>query len=150
MRAFSEMYAQVYTDLYKFALYTLKNPQDAEDAVSEAVIAAYENIGKLRSEKAFKSWMFTILANQCKKKFSERKGTEELGSDIAAPEADYADRQDMEAAFGILNEEERMIVSFSVFGGYKSQEIARILQIKAATVRSKKARALEKMRQVLK
>lgn len=150
MRAFSEMYAQVYTDLYKFALYTLKNPQDAEDAVSEAVIAAYENIGKLRSEKAFKSWMFTILANQCKKKFSERKGTEELGSDIAAPEADYADRQDVEAAFGILNEEERMIVSFSVFGGYKSQEIARILQIKAATVRSKKARALEKMRQVLK
>ena len=78
------------------------------------------------------------------------KGTEELGSDIAAPEADYADRQDVEAAFGILNEEERMIVSFSVFGGYKSQEIARILQIKAATVRSKKARALEKMRQVLK
>ncbi len=150
MRAFSEMYAQVYTDLYKFALYTLKNPQDAEDAVSEAVIAAYENIGKLRSEKAFKSWMFMILANQCKKKFSERKGTEELGSDIAAPEADYADRQDVEAAFGILNEEERMIVSFSVFGGYKSQEIARILQIKAATVRSKKARALEKMRQVLK
>lgn len=150
MRAFSEMYAQVYTDLYKFALYTLKNPQDAEDAVSEAVIAAYENIGKLRSEKAFKSWMFTILANQCKKKFSERKGTEELGSDIAAPEADYADRQDVEAAFGILNEEERMIVSFSVFGGYKSQKIARILQIKAATVRSKKARALEKMRQVLK
>ncbi len=150
MRAFSEMYAQVYTDLYKFALYTLKNPQDAEDAVSEAVIAAYENIGKLRSEKAFKSWMFTILANQCKKKFSERKGTEELGSDIAAPEADYADRQDVVAAFGILNEEERMIVSFSVFGGYKSQEIARILQIKAATVRSKKARALEKMRQVLK
>ena len=56
----------------------------------------------------------------------------------------------MVAAFGILNEEERMIVSFSVFGGYKSQEIARILQIKAATVRSKKARALEKMRQVLK
>ena len=150
MRAFSEMYAQVYTDLYKFALYTLKNPQDAEDAVSEAVIAAYENIGKLRSEKAFKSWMFTILANQCKKKFSERKGTEELGSDIAAPEADYADRQDVEAAFGILNEEERMIVSFSVFGGYESQEVARILQIKAATVRSKKARALEKMRQVLK
>jgi len=150
VRAFSEMYAQVYTDLYKFALYTLKNPQDAEDAVSEAVIAAYENIGKLRSEKAFKSWMFTILANQCKKKFSERKGTEELGSDIAAPEADYADRQDVVAAFGILNEEERMIVSFSVFGGYKSQEIARILQIKAATVRSKKARALEKMRQVLK
>ena len=150
MRAFSEMSAQVYTDLYKFALYTLKNPQDAEDAVSEAGIAAYENIGKLRSEKAFKSWMFTILANQCKKKFSERKGTEELGSDIAAPEADYADRQDVVAAFGILNEEERMIVSFSVFGGYKSQEIARILQIKAATVRSKKARALEKMRQVLK
>ena len=43
VKAFSELYARIYVDLYKFSLYMLKHPQDAEDAVSEAVISAYEN-----------------------------------------------------------------------------------------------------------
>ena len=32
--AFSQLYQEVYKDLYKFALYSLKDPSDAEDAVS--------------------------------------------------------------------------------------------------------------------
>ena len=47
VKAFSELYARIYRELYRFALYTMKHPQDAEDAVSETVIAAYENIPEL-------------------------------------------------------------------------------------------------------
>ena len=43
-KAFSQLYAEIYKDLYRFALYMTKHTQDAEDAVSEAVISAYENI----------------------------------------------------------------------------------------------------------
>ena len=46
IKKFSEMYETVYRDLYRYALCLMKNPQEAEDAVSEAVIAAYENIHK--------------------------------------------------------------------------------------------------------
>lgn len=42
--AFAELYRQVYQDLYRFALYTLKNPQDAEDAVGDAVADAFASI----------------------------------------------------------------------------------------------------------
>ena len=42
-----------------------------------------------------------------------------------------------------------MIVAFSVFGGYRSEEIAQMLDRNAATVRSRKSRALEKMRSAL-
>ena len=55
IKKFSEMYETVYRDLYRYALCLMKNPQEAEDAVSEAVIAAYENIHKLKKEEAFKS-----------------------------------------------------------------------------------------------
>lgn len=48
IKKFSEMYETVYRDLYRYALCLMKNPQEAEDAVSEAVIAAYENIHKLK------------------------------------------------------------------------------------------------------
>ena len=36
-KAFSQLYAEIYKDLYRFALYMTKHTQDAEDAVSEAV-----------------------------------------------------------------------------------------------------------------
>ena len=68
VKAFSELYARIYVDLYNFSLYMLKHQQDAEDAVSEAVISAYENIGSLRKEESFRSWIFKIWSNRCRKK----------------------------------------------------------------------------------
>ena len=40
--AFAELYGKIYEKLYRFAFYMLKNAQDAEDAVSEAVTDAFE------------------------------------------------------------------------------------------------------------
>ena len=81
VKRFSEMYETVYRDLYHYALCLMKNPQEAEDAVSEAVVAAYENIHKLKKEEAFRSWIFTILTNKCKKRLKkalkEEPGREE-------------------------------------------------------------------------
>ena len=68
---FAQMYEAVYLDLYRFAVCMMRDRQEAEDAVSEAVVAAYENIGKLRSRDAFKNWIFTILANICRKKLKK-------------------------------------------------------------------------------
>ena len=41
---FARMYEEIYNDLYRFALCMMKNEQDAEDAVSDAVLSGYENI----------------------------------------------------------------------------------------------------------
>ena len=35
--AFAELYETVYEDMYRFALYVLKDRDDAEDAVAESV-----------------------------------------------------------------------------------------------------------------
>ena len=44
VKAFSRLYAGIYTELYKFALYTIRHRQDAEDAVSETVMIAWEKM----------------------------------------------------------------------------------------------------------
>ena len=75
VKAFSRLYAEIYKDLYRFALCTTRHTQDAEDAVGEAVAAAYENIGKLQKEESFRNWMFTILNNQCRKILRNRNKT---------------------------------------------------------------------------
>ena len=149
VKAFSELYSRIYVELYKFALYTLKHPQEAEDAVSDTVVTAYEKISSLKKEESFRSWIFTILSNHCKNQFRKRNQTHELDETYPSKESDYAGSQDVKSAFWKLDDEERLIVSFSVFGGYQSDEIGQMLDMNPVTVRSRKKRALEKMRVVL-
>lgn len=148
-KAFSELYAKIYKDLYKFAYYMMNQQQDAEDAVGDAVVAAFENIGKLRKEESFRSWMFKILANQCRKRLCGREYNEELSEDLTAGEPDFARTQDVREAFLSLEAKDRLIVGWSVLGGYSSDEISDALGMNAATVRSRKSRALGRLRQML-
>lgn len=157
-KAFAHLYGKIYQDLYRFALYMMKHPQDAEDVVSEAVMAAYENISKLRKDEAFGNWMFQILSNCCKKKLAAKKkvmewsesGLSDVTDDrIAAQTVDHAENQDVREAFEALSDEERLIVGLSVFGGYKSNEIGNVLGMKPATIRSKRSRAFQKMKKSL-
>ncbi|KMZ54558.1 RNA polymerase sigma factor [Dorea sp. D27] len=152
---FAQLYETVYKDLYRFALCLVKDGHDAEDAVSEAVVSAYENIGKLRKAEAFKSWIFTILANVCRRKLrkdARLKSSEQpydKYEDAAGRQPDYGLALDVKRAFFILEEEEQLIIGLSVFGGYNSAEIGTMLSLNASTVRSKRKRALEKMECVL-
>ena len=149
VKAFSELYARIYQELYRFALFTMKHSQDAEDVVSEAVIAAYENIHRLKKEESFRNWIFTILANQCRKKLKTTRLTEELPDNLTITEQDHAQACDVRAAFKRLDEADLVIVAFSHLEGYPSVEIGRMLGMNTATVRSRKARAMEKLRQIL-
>ena len=150
---FEENYRQVYRDLYQFALYTLGNPQDAEDVVSDAVVDAYQSYGKLRNQEAFRAWIFKILTAKCKRKLKEyvNKTVELEESGLAQEDREWTveESQDVRDAFFTLSEEERLIISMSVFGGYNSKEIGKSLLIRDTTVRSKLSRAFDKMQKVL-
>lgn len=149
--AFKELYQTVYQDLYRFALCMLHHPQDAEDAVSEAVLSAYTNLHKLRKEEAFRSWIFQILANVCRRKLKSKERTEtELKEEQASIEPCDELRTDIQRAFLILNEEDQLIIGLSVYGGYDSKEIGKLLKMNPNTVRSRRKRALEKMSWLLK
>ena len=69
--AFGILYETVYEDMYRFAWYTLRNPEDAKDVVAETVADAFETIGNLRDTSAFRGWIFKILSNKCKRKLKE-------------------------------------------------------------------------------
>ena len=149
---FESHYQTVYKDMYRFALYTLRNTQDAEDAVSEAVTDAYQGIGRLRNEESFRPWIFKILTVKCKRKLKEYVNkTVDLdeNQDLEAGSWNVEENQDVRNAFFMLSSRERLIVSLSVFGGYNSREIGKSLLMKDTTVRSKLSRALEKMQKML-
>lgn len=152
---FEEQYKKIYQDMYHFALYTLGHCQDAEDAVSEAVADAWKGFGKLKNDEAFRSWIFKILTAKCKRRLKEYlhktvdldENMQEAYENSEAWNVEEA--QDVRNAFFTLDGQERLIVSMSVFGGYNSREIGKCLFLKDSTVRSKLARALEKMQKRL-
>ena len=150
VQAFADLYEGIYRDLYRFAVYTLRNEADAEDTVSETVTDAFASIHRLRDEHAFRGWMFGILSNKCKVRIREytRKSIslEDAEGEMKVAE-DLTEQLHIRHLFRRLSEEERLIISLHVFGGYTSREIGSLLKMNANTVRTKESRALKKLAQ---
>lgn len=159
--AFAKLYEIIYKDLYRMALYTLGNPQDAENAVSDAVVDAFLGIEKLQDPKAFRTWMFRILTAKCARQISENVKSRNLIGDITVERitetlissndeiGQVLDRSIVEMAFLALNDEEKQIVTMTVYGQMDSGEIAECLNMNRNTVRSIYHRALAKMKKKL-
>lgn len=144
--AFSELYALVYKDLYRIAYYTLKNAHDAQDVVSDTVLDAFASIRKLKDEEAFRAWIMKILSAKIKRKLQEYvRNRIVVTYEFESEELNY-DGIDLKQEFNRLPDEERLILSMSVVSGYTSEEISKATGINANTVRSKLARAKDKLR----
>lgn len=150
VHAFSLLYETIYRDLYRFARYTLRTVQDAEDAVSDTVLEAFSQIKNLREAEAFGAWIFRILASCCSRRIRHySQSFDELDDSVCAPEADLSERADLQHAFFSLPEEDRLIISMNLFAGYSSQEIGLLLHMNPNTVRSRQSRALKRLEQQL-
>lgn len=151
--AFAKLYEGIYKDLYRFAWCMLKDTQRAEDAVSDAVLSAFENLHKLKKDSSFQHWMFQIVANECRRQFrfqSKIIPVEDIMTfQSASTNMPMEDCLSLKEAFITLSEQERLIVGLSIFGGYRTREIARFLHKKDGTIRSIKSRALNKMKHFL-
>lgn len=149
--AFARLYEQYYRDIYHFAICLLKNPQDAEDAVSSAVLKAYENLPKLRKNDSFKNWLFQITLNECRQQ--KKKATTYLEDyPLEEPYSEEKGYQTMELEdyLRILSDEERLVLLLSIFGGYNSKEIGQLLHKREGSIRSAKSRALARIRNHIK
>lgn len=156
MEEFVRRYEKIYPKMYRTAYYYMQNKQEAEDAVADAVLTAYEKQHQLKDKDKFDTWIMKILVNRCKKRmktwFRREEALEELPPSIEhglSIDSDLATVSAVKQVFWELKDQERFIVALSVFGGYTSEEIADILNKNHSTIRSKYRRALQKMKQKL-
>lgn len=162
--AFAELYSAIYKELYYYALCNLNNPDDAADAVQDAVLDAFVGLKSLRSEEAFKGWMIRILTAKIKRKQAEYVADRENLSYISAG---YGSEDDEDSELNIpykeskyegielldhiesLSENEKICFSLNAIYGYTSEEIQKITGINAATVRTYLSRGKTKLRKLL-
>lgn len=155
--AFGELYELYYKEMYCYACYVTGNEVLAQDAVSDAVVSAFQQIKSLKNAKAFKGWLFKILCAACKRHYTENEKKKTLvylddengGYEEPAGFESVELSVELRRALEDLSCEEREIVLLSVLGNYKSHEIASILDCPSSTVRSKLKRSLKKLRESL-
>lgn len=150
--AFCALYDERKTALYRYAYYRLGNKEDAQDAVSDTVLAAFVQIKELRKTEAFNVWIFKILSASCNKyiknQISQRRSVDFDSLVNATSQDNIPDGTitDVSRALNLLGDIDREIVLLSAISGFNSKEIAKITGLTSVAVRSRLSRALAKMR----
>lgn len=154
-QAFAQLYGLYKDRLYRYAFYRLGNCDDAQDAVCDTFLSAYEQIGKLRKASAFPSWIFKIHSTACNKYITLQANARENSELSAFENSEKLSKNfntlslELQECLNILNEQEKEIVLLSVVAGLNSKEISRLTGLADGSVRSKLSRSLAKMRAFL-
>ena len=147
--AFVELMEKYKTALYKVAKSYLGSEDDIADVMQDTVLAAYEHIKELKNASYFKTWLTRILINQCKDFLRQQK--KYVVSDKIA-ETSYEMPENNRELYELIKElpeDYRMIFLLYYGEGFKTNEIAQILDVNENTVKSRLRRGRDRLKQVL-
>ncbi len=160
-KAFTELVDRHHAKVYQLALKLTRNETDAEDVMQETFLRVYNRIGTFRGEAAFSSWLYRIAANASFAKLGERRKHEHADLDDVYPEFDHSSAQPpndwskqpdsvflskealglLDKAISELPEDFRIVVILRDIQGLSNAQVADILDLTVAAVKSRLHRA---------
>ncbi|KWW98399.1 RNA polymerase [Carbonactinospora thermoautotrophica] len=155
--AFAQLVRRHRDRLWAVALRTLGDPEDAADALQDALVSAYRKADRFRGESAVTTWLYRIVVNACLDLARRRavRSTQALDAETAErlPAADGAPdaierqelRLDLVSALDTLSVEQRAALVLVDMQGYSVVEAAEILGVPPGTVKSRCARGRAKL-----
>lgn len=150
--AFEQIYSDYKDRVYAIALSTLKNPQDAEDAVQQTFIKVYEKLSSLEDPSAFSTWIQRIAINESRMILRKRKEVlsmddneygalvEKLEDDYMLPQ-EYLERDDLSRRMREIIDElptaQRQALVLQMYSNLSMAEIAEVMDCSENTVKSR-------------
>ena len=157
--AFGEIYDMHVDSVYRYLLYRVREPSDAEDLTSEVFTRAFANIHRYKWQgKSFLAWLYTIARNAVTDRRRRDRPTVELdnayGLASEGPTAhDLAVRgENVEALRGAvkhLTGEQQEVLTLRFVENLSSREVANILGKNEGAIRALQFRALGRLRKIL-
>ncbi|MFL6129017.1 MAG: RNA polymerase sigma factor SigM [Mycobacteriales bacterium] len=153
-QAFEELVRRHRDRLWAVALRTLREPEEAADALQDALISAYQAAGSFRGEAAVTTWLHRIVVNACLDRVRRRqvRPTVPLPEEGPAEPAERRDRMAerdtalaVEDALGRLGVEQRTAITLVDIEGYSVADAAQILGVAEGTVKSRCGRGRAKL-----
>jgi RNA polymerase sigma-70 factor, ECF subfamily len=131
-----------------------RSDSDGDDLFQTALLRALEKLDQLRDEEAFRAWFYRILVNvhrnHVKQPFWRRivPLVDDHGSGAAAADDALAGSQRARAALSVLPHEQRETIVLFEIDGWTVDEIAALHGVSVSAVKSRLARARERLRSV--
>jgi len=138
------------------------NAADAEEAAQDGFVKAYRALGRFRRGSPLRPWLLRIVANEARNRRRSAARRERLalraavearpGDAVPSPEAALLDRESQEqllAAVEHLSDDHHDAVACRYFLQLSEEETATALGVRRGTVKSRLARALERLREEL-
>lgn len=159
--SFTQAIVIIKNDLYKIAKTKIANEEDIQDIIQETMVDAFKHIRKLKENSKFKSWIIKILINNCNKYYRKKYIDKEMydnydvefykneikSYEILKLKEDTLDFYDM---IKELKYEERIIIVLYYGEKYTTREISKILNVNENTIKTRMARAKEKIKNTYK
>ena len=145
-QAFAELAGQHRARLWSICLRVTGNEYDAEDALQEALTAAWLNLARFRGDARFGTWAYRIASNAAVAAARRRRATptepdqldEPLGHDFTEQ---FADRDQVSTALASLGVQFREAIVLREYGEFTYEEIAAHQGVPVQTVKSRLNRA---------
>lgn len=148
--AFVELMEQNKQSMYKVAKAYLKREEDVADAISETILDCFEHMGNLKEIQYFGTWLVRILINNCKnmlKRYGRMEYTDRAEVFERNLLAEDEKTREFLAYLEPLDEDDRMLMILFYVWGFRTREIAELLQVNEATVKSRLQRGRKKIKQ---
>ena len=143
--------------VYIYAFQKVRNEADAQDITQEIFLQAYRRLYQLRHPHLFRSWLYTIMSNECKRWLARvtKKRRREVVLEETADEALQVEpahaapiegwQVDLEQALSALPDDNRVAVSMFYMGDCTLKEISEFLGVSVNTVKGKLHRARQQL-----
>ena len=135
---------------HRLAHAMLRSPDEAEDAVQDAILNAWRAFGRLRPDSAMRPWFLTIVANQCRQRRRNRWWSVIKGGELpelsGGDPADRSDADDLRRALARLPHDQRLAVVLRYYLDLSFDEVGRTLGVSGPAAKSRVHRALTRLR----
>ena len=146
---FTALIEQYVPNMYRLSYGILKSRADAEDAVSEALLRAWENLDRLKKPESFKAWIMQITANEARKIYRHTRRVSCVES-VGETAADFAgESHELWDAVMKLEEGYRAVIILYFYERLSVKEIGRALHIAEGTVKSRLSRGKRQLKEML-
>ncbi len=150
--AYGELIESYKEYLYRTAMLSVKNQENALDIVGECIIRGFQCIHSLKNPAYFKTWLTRILMNTVMDYYRSEKYSRNLDEiQVAAPDnvVSSEEKLDLYRAIDMLSEKYRTVIILKYFDELKISEIAYVMEIPEGSVKAYLSRARAELKHLL-
>jgi RNA polymerase sigma-70 factor (ECF subfamily) len=158
--AMQVLFARHHVRVYRFVLRLVRNEATAEDLISEVFLDVWRQAGKFEGRSAVSTWMLSIARFKALSALRRRpeaeldeETAERIEDDADDPETTLAKKDkssQLRQALERLSNEHREIIDLVYYHEKSVEEVAEIVGIPAATVKTRMFYARKKLSELLK